>query len=666
MSFQVHKLVLACTSLTAYNILNCTADTGLTVPLSASALQCFVSYLYTGIIDNFTVEVVTELRLFAKSWDIIHLGDLCDSFLVSYTGSSHDKSFSVSEELSNNENEEDGNSFLVEKDNVSQKRLHEDDQMDIEENDNVLLDDNSDASSGETGGARSEFEENDSDARCGSNANSIKKSGEKASTLGRRKKKCWPALRKKKDGHGAVILVKNGPNNGLIFTPASPDGTPVPSTSDDVNYNEGWKTEGLRSYVTHLMAAICGICKQTFERHTPCVEHIVKAHKDSLSPSVKDQNGAQEQSFVIQCSYCSANCNSAHEIAIHIRLAHKRSGQRIKYVKKADLLMENVSDCTKQDNCECIKHKPFECSCCKKTFTTMRGCLSHLVQEHLADVYDQNVRNFVNDFFPYKENGVYDGKTPKEKFCAIDGCTFSHKIAREICFHQFWTHDVEVPDWVPLYVCHICGISKRCGGHFWQHMKLKHAEIYGPPDKSHLCDLCGAAFSEAKGLKRHMLTHSDASSHKQICPECGKVFPISGGLRKHMRTHMDYLPFGCKYCSYKSTQKANVRTHVRSQHRDKDVHTGVTVDERWNSVKHKTFQPRDTVDLKRDKETESALPAPQSRNEHTLADYTQQASQQQATLAPHNIFSKDFSNPSNFVQYPMHYVLGYENKDETY
>ncbi|KAH3849009.1 hypothetical protein DPMN_091394 [Dreissena polymorpha] len=50
------------------------------------------------------------------------------------------------------------------------------------------------------------------------------------------------------------------------------------------------------------------------------------------------------------------------------------------------------------------------------------------------------------------------------------------------------------------------------------------------------------------------------------CPVCAKLFFSLSNIDSHIRMHTGDKPFQCNICSYKSTQKGNLRRHRMAVH----------------------------------------------------------------------------------------------------
>ncbi|KAK7082267.1 hypothetical protein SK128_027458, partial [Halocaridina rubra] len=47
------------------------------------------------------------------------------------------------------------------------------------------------------------------------------------------------------------------------------------------------------------------------------------------------------------------------------------------------------------------------------------------------------------------------------------------------------------------------------------------------------------------------------------CPFCGRLFDHKHNFLSHYKTHTGERPYGCPYCSYRTIQRGNLKTHIR-------------------------------------------------------------------------------------------------------
>lgn len=60
-----------------------------------------------------------------------------------------------------------------------------------------------------------------------------------------------------------------------------------------------------------------------------------------------------------------------------------------------------------------------------------------------------------------------------------------------------------------------------------------------------VCELCGRAFENKCGLRRHMTVHSEARPFKCTYEGCEKGFKTETALAGHIRTHTGEKPYAC-------------------------------------------------------------------------------------------------------------------------
>ena len=76
----------------------------------------------------------------------------------------------------------------------------------------------------------------------------------------------------------------------------------------------------------------------------------------------------------------------------------------------------------------------------------------------------------------------------------------------------------------------------------------------------HECDICGAAFAQARYLVDHKKTHSNNRPHK--CEQCGAAFKRSGALTEHKRIHTGEKPFKCDQCGAAFSTGSSLTRHM--------------------------------------------------------------------------------------------------------
>ena len=95
------------------------------------------------------------------------------------------------------------------------------------------------------------------------------------------------------------------------------------------------------------------------------------------------------------------------------------------------------------------------------------------------------------------------------------------------------------------------------------------------PNKTFICEVCGAQLSSAFALKLHKQGHE--REFKFICKNCDKRFNTSGSLRgHHLRMHAEEgRKFMCECCGRKFCTQNRLKSHM-FQHTGKREFTGKT------------------------------------------------------------------------------------------
>ncbi|KAJ8980231.1 hypothetical protein NQ317_003739 [Molorchus minor] len=152
--------------------------------------------------------------------------------------------------------------------------------------------------------------------------------------------------------------------------------------------------------------------------------------------------------------------------------------------------------------------------------------------------------------------------------------------------------------WVPLYTrkalfyFHLCRYSReeyRCEScpyicttekAFLKHLRRctisKNSSDSDPQNSPLSCPVCGKDRRNESSLSVHMVKHKagkyfccDLCKFKSV--QLKKVIKVFG-IIQHRRMHTGEKPHLCPHCSYRSSRRDNLRSHVRRMHNEDDLH----------------------------------------------------------------------------------------------
>jgi KRAB domain-containing zinc finger protein len=105
----------------------------------------------------------------------------------------------------------------------------------------------------------------------------------------------------------------------------------------------------------------------------------------------------------------------------------------------------------------------------------------------------------------------------------------------------------------------------QCEKTVWTQQQLKVHKTkheYSVEDGSYGCDKCDYKCKKAHRLKFHIDTvHLGVKTH--LCELCPAAFATKNTLNKHILSHTDERNFKCKFCEKAFHTKGNLETHIR-------------------------------------------------------------------------------------------------------
>ncbi|CAB3255998.1 unnamed protein product [Arctia plantaginis] len=115
------------------------------------------------------------------------------------------------------------------------------------------------------------------------------------------------------------------------------------------------------------------------------------------------------------------------------------------------------------------------------------------------------------------------------------------------------------------YKCTVCDKGYRSRGELRDHVNYQHMG-----KTQHKCPICGKALATRRCITRHVRRAHDGvkeSARDKICQQCGKAFRDKKGLREHELIHTGERPLSCELCGCTFRQSASLYTHRKRVHK---------------------------------------------------------------------------------------------------
>lgn len=85
-----------------------------------------------------------------------------------------------------------------------------------------------------------------------------------------------------------------------------------------------------------------------------------------------------------------------------------------------------------------------------------------------------------------------------------------------------------------------------------------------PPERPHMCSVCGKTFSSSGHLRGHERIHKDSKDF--TCNSCGKKFLTKSYLNRHVKSHLNERNYKCKVCEKGFNTSTTLGYHFRLVH----------------------------------------------------------------------------------------------------
>ncbi|XP_044010989.1 putative zinc finger protein 66 [Aphidius gifuensis] len=133
--------------------------------------------------------------------------------------------------------------------------------------------------------------------------------------------------------------------------------------------------------------------------------------------------------------------------------------------------------------------------------------------------------------------------------CDICGKTYNNKSS--LTYHRYNKHKEIIKN----FSCEDCNKRFKTKKNLSNHMEL-HKTKY-------ICEECGAQLKTKYGLTKHRKIHLEKS---HVCPICGVAFSNLSSQKVHLLRHVGERPYVCDICGQNFSQRSPMMSHRKRKH----------------------------------------------------------------------------------------------------